>query len=268
MVNLEERIALARDVKRFAVEELGISPNPSFKRVEEDNKKSRFYGVYCSYKDRIESAAGRMGFIRCDNRADWENVSAKWEKAGFDIFAVTWEALSSSVCPITKFLLKAPKHRLVYVILHENSHIHESMNGFNLPYNIDEALACSFGLKGSRLYFSAHAPHMNRVADKQRNNKLSFFDKINHYVSLANESYGRSFEEGRAVLEKADTEIRSFWNLPGKKLNNAYLLSFIYYSEKTKIVWERLKDIHPREYMTNKDLLYEKLAGLLPPKAE
>lgn len=268
MVNLEERIALARHVKRFAVEELGIFPNPSFERVEEDNKKSRFYGVYCSYKDRIESAAGKMGFIECGNRANWKNISAKWEKAGFDTFAITWEALGSRVCPITKFLLKAPKHRLVYVILHENSHIQERMNRFNLPYKIDEALACSFGLKGSQLYFSAHAPHMNRIAEKKINNKLSFFDKINHYISLANEAYGRSFEEGRAVLEKADKDIRPFWNLPGKKLNNAYLLSFSYYAEKTKMVWERLKDIHPREYMANRDLLYEKLAGLLPLKAE
>lgn len=268
MVNLEERIALARDVKRFAVEEMGISPNPSFEKVERDEKKSRFYGIYCSYKDRIESAAGKQGYIKCSNRAEWKNKSAEWEKAGFDTFAVTWEALGFKACPITKFLLKSAKHRLVYVILHENSHIQHDIGKFNLPYKIDEALACSFGFKGTQMYFSAHAPHMNRVADKQRNNKLSFFDKINHYVSLANESYSRSFEEGRAVLEEADREIRPFRNLPGKKLNNAYLLSFVYYSDKTKIVWELLKGIHPREYMTNKDLLYEKLAGLLPPKAE
>lgn len=268
MVNLEERVALAKDVKRFAVEELGISPNPSFERVEEDEKKSEFYGIYCSYRDRIESAAGEYGFIICGNHTEWQNKSVELEKADFDTHAVTWEALSTEDCPMTKSLLESPDERLAYVILHENSHIQHNAHKFSLPYNFDEALATCFGFKGTELYFGARMPKVTEKVIKDRDFIISFFDKINYYLNFADEAYKKSFEEGRAVLEEMDKDIRRYCKYPKKQLNNAFLLSHSYYADKTKIVWERLKDIHPKEYMTNKDLLYEKLKHLLPPKAE
>lgn len=271
MVNLEERISLAKDLKRFAVEELGISSNPSFEKV---SSRKEYYNIYCSRKDRIEPAVNELGTLQFCRGWEW-NDRRRWKKSikelqhqDIDIYPVTFGALGFETCPITRSLLDADIPCLAYIVLHENVHIHCSKNSFNLPLIVEEAVANCFAYSGALAYFNRNDKLMVEHIEKYIQYFFIFDDWVNSYSAALKAAYASGIEKGRAMLKEAHIQLYGNRSREFAPLNNAFFLAQGLYSTNTKKVWERLKDIHPREYMANKDLLYEKLGALFPPKAE
>ena len=268
MRKLEEMVNLVKELKAYAVTELGISENPSFQSVEEGEW---FYGIYVSRTDCIEPYFKNYG--TCETYTDekeWRDRIADLSKYDIDINPVVWEALGFKECQIKKSLLRASKSRLSYVVLHENAHIHCEINNLKVGGQVEESLADCFAFEGARIYFSKNNPDMAKQMTQMQNHYFEFYTSLNELYSRINEAYNRSKEEGRALLETAGDIFSTFRRKKNLKykVNNATLLSHKNYSTHSRQVFEALKGIHPREYMANKDLLYEKLAGLLPPKAE
>lgn len=272
MHKLEDMVNLVKGLKLFAVTELGISENPSFQSVEEGKEKGKwFYGIYTSRTDRIEPYFKDYGpYETYTDEKQWRDRIADLSKYDIDINPVVWEALGFKECQIKKSLLRASKSRLSYVVLHENVHIHCKMNSIDCGRQVEEALADCFAYEGARMYFSKTNPAIVRQITQLQTHYLEFYTSLNELYSKINEAYSRSKEEGRALLETAEDIFRPFRRKKNLKfkVNNATLLSHKNYSTHSRQVFEALKGIHPREYMSNRDLLYEKLAGLLPPKAE
>ncbi|MFH1065757.1 MAG: hypothetical protein V1734_04605 [Nanoarchaeota archaeon] len=267
MYKLEEMVDLAKELKAFAVSELGISENPSFQSVEDGEW---FYGIYTSRTDRIEPYF--KGYPSCEDHKDkikWEERIAELSKYDINIYPIKVEAQGFKECQIKKSLIRNSKSRLAYVVLHENVHIHCDINNIQVGRQVEESLADCFAYEGARLYFSKTNPAMARQMTKLQNYYFGFFDIINKFYPMLAEAYKRSKEEGRVLLETAEKKLEPFRGKnPKRRLNNAHFLCYSKYSTKSRQVFEALKGIQPKEYMANKDLLYEKLKHLLPPKAE
>ncbi|MBU2637668.1 MAG: hypothetical protein KJ955_01725 [Nanoarchaeota archaeon] len=262
MSDLEERVAFVKDLKRFAVEELGVSQNPSFEKI--NLKTSWLYAIYVSLPDIIASPWEGHSGCKCykADKKEWTARKRQFESYGWHIWPQRWEAEGIAECPITKAALKATKTRVAYLILHENTHIHCLINNIELPRDIEEPLADCVAYHGALLYY-------------QRNNAMIYhikqeFDQwakqmkiINKYHSLINEAYSKNPKKVKSLLQAVQKELNM-----SKPANNAFFIAFGRYSLRQFDVFEALRDLHPKEYLQDKGLLYSRFGHLLPQKAE
>lgn len=104
----ERRIKLIKDIKNFAVYRLGISQNPSFRKVKD---LDTFFVVYASRKDSIESVLGRWGNKIFDDKEECQQREKELKSQGYDTLQMTWEAYGAKDCPITKSMIRLSKTR-------------------------------------------------------------------------------------------------------------------------------------------------------------
>ena len=83
----------------------------------------------------------------------------------------------------------------------------------------------------------------------------------NEYTSKLEEAYESNMFKARKIMKEARKNSKKLTaNFP---INNAFFLMRSYYTPYAIPVYERLKDIHPKEYVTNKRKLYELLKKYL-----
>lgn len=266
MENLEERIKLVKDIKKFAVKKLGICENGSFENVSGDKHA---YVVYASRRDKIEPAMGRAYEI-FEKKGDCDILQKELKKRGFDTIQVLWEAWGSEECPITQSILRASKTRLSYLVLHENFHIHCKKKDIKLEPHIEEAVGNVFAYQGSLIYFRDRNPWVIQHIERDFIRDLTYDEFVKRYTDELNKAYEKNPSKARLIFEKAKKEkdqldsegaIKSGFKKSALKsaLNNAYFLMQQDYCRGRKSVFAALKDVDPRLYITNTDLLQSKL---------
>lgn len=267
MSKKEEKITLINEVKNFGINELGISDNPSFTQFADMTK---FFVVYASKKDEIKSVLGKYGNNTFDNPKECQELEDKLKRKGHDTLQMTWEACGIVDCPITSAMINASKTRLTYLVLHENWHIHSRLNKINFPLCIEEAIGDCFAKRGALLFHSSN-PQMQAQIKKDFEEWQQFFAFANKYLPMLNEAYTNDFSQAREMLKNAkqeadelvkditSKEIKQRFQLP---INNAFFLRASYYAPYVTPVYERLKDVHPREYTTDTKLLRKLLKGI------
>lgn len=264
--NIKERLELIRDLKRFAVDELGIPKNPSF---EERTHSKGLHVVYASRKDRLQLPPpqwefGRSGTIQFEQKKYCLGAKRELDTAGFDTNYVYWEAYGSKNCPIFDSLLTCRKTRVAYVVLHEQFHIHAKMRGLSFKLNIEEAIADCFADAAALLFFGSDSSvirKMNKNAEEWK--KLVKF--VNDYTLRLNQAYARDFDEGRALL-KESREVAVEQSICtarfSPQINNAFFLRQGYYASMDEPVQHVLADLHPGDYIKDRKLLLARLKGL------
>lgn len=269
ILNLEERICLVKDIKRFAVQQLGITPNPIFSKVGETDS---FYIIYASRTDRIESVISYTSRNRAfrDIRSCQE-YQRKLESKGYDTLRVRVEAFGDRNCFITKSLLRNSKTRIAYVVLHESFHVHCRQAKINPSRSVEEAVANCFAYQGSILYFQSN-PHMPHHIRQFVKDWMRFYDFANKYLIQLEKTYKEDTPNRKKILIQAKKEakrlskkiqsrnVRERLILP---INNAFFLRIQMYAPMARLVYETLKGLDPREYTTNTGLLYSKFRSIL-----
>jgi predicted aminopeptidase len=255
MGNLENKTKLILDIKKFAVKELGIAPNNSFKRV---NNIDAVYALYASRKDKIKSViGGKWKYKPYENKNDCEKEEKFLKARGYDVLKVKFEAWADKNFQITNSLIACSKTRIAYIVLHENFHIHCEEKKIFLEPSIEESLGDCFAYQGSLEYFASNSSMIGHIKkDFQEWQKFFYF--VNKYATILKESYKKSEAEGRKALIRAEREGKKIQNIV-PPINNAFFVSQELYASMAKPVYEAFKDIEPREYITNRKKIYDAL---------
>lgn len=258
MADLEERIGLVKDIKRFAVKRLGVSENPSFNRV---GGVDVFHVLYASRTEGIESAIeNKWGNRVYEDEDECKKDEEVLQSKGYDVLRMTWEAIGTEDCPITSSMLGCSKTRVAYLVLHENFHIHCRKNPARFSLAVEEAIADCFAYQGALLYFASN-PSMAGHIRRDFREWQEFFDFANKYITRLGEAYNVDKSKGRRVLGDArreaeklsstmiSKEVRERLALP---INNAFFLRMQSYAPMARQVYEAFRDMDPREYVTNR----------------
>jgi predicted aminopeptidase len=262
-MNNLEKIELIKDIKKFAVHRLGISPNPSFKKV---GGGKTFHSLYASRTDKLESII--TGRYRNLGYTDKEKEECKRDEKlliskGHDVLRITFEAVGSENCPITDSMLKSSKTRLAYLVLHENFHIHCIKNPVKFNVAVEEAIADCFAYQGSLMYF-ASKPSMVGNIKRDFEEWQEFYDFANKYILKLENAYEDSKIKGRRLLGNAKREIKKLSENTFSKeikersllpINNAFFLRLKSYAPMARPVYEAFKDMDPKTYVTNRKKL-------------
>lgn len=255
MGNLESKIKLILDIKEFAVKEMGIAPNNSFRKV---NNIDAVYGLYASRKDQIKSIIrDKWEYKSYENKNDCEKEEKLLKAKGYDVLKVKFEAWADKNFQITNSLIASSKTRIAYVVLHENFHIHCEEKNIVLKPSIEESLGDCFAYQSSLEYF-AFNPSMIGHIKKDFQEWQKFFDFVNKYAIILKEAYKKSEAEGRKALIRAGMEGKKIQNI-APPINNAFFVSQELYASMAKPVYEAFKDIEPREYIANRKKIYDTL---------
>lgn len=263
----EEKVKLIRGLKKFCVDEIGIAKNKSFTRIVSLDK---YYVVYASRKDKIESAFGKWGNRIFENKKDCENLTQELEKVGFDTFNASLEAHGDEICQITRSTLLCSKTEISYIIPHENFHIHCNKRGIRLEPSIEEAVGDCFALHAAKLYFKDNL-QMQKLVQKRFDEWLIFDEFVNRNISRLQRAYSQNPEKAKRAMYQAKKEYlltisRKLSEEERKEemdmVNNAFFLRLGYYSPYSRQVYEALRELDPREYIQDKRVLHEKIRGL------
>jgi len=248
---LESKLKLVRDAKRFAVEKLGITENPSFENVGDNGA---FYGVYVAWKHCLDSPFGdAYGRVCFSNEQKAKRYQIKNERRGLDTNFVIWNATSRMDCPITSSLLSKSETRIVEIVLHENFHIHVDIENMWVPRCIEETLSQIFAYFGGLLFFEGRILVIRDIEEKFQN-RLKFYDFINKYIGELIEAYSHGVEEGRSLLGVAQQEAIKSGIKTNLAVNNTFFLSQWCYAVATRVGYELLLGRHPKEYTTRPEI--------------
>jgi hypothetical protein len=265
MNDLEGKIGLIKDIKEFAVDKLGITPNPSFEKV---GAVDFFHVLYASRPDKIESAIkNRFKNLIYEDQEECKKKEEFFNSRGYDVLKMTWEAIGKKDCPITSSMLESSKTRQSYLVLHENFHIHCKENNLSFNLAVEEAIADCFAYQGALIYFASN-PSMISHIKRDFREWQEFYAFANRYIIRLEEAYKQSTRKGRRLLDDAKIEARKLFcdaiskevkdrlNLP---INNAYFLRLKSYAPMAIPVYEAFREMDPREYLTDREKLNAKL---------
>lgn len=260
MSSEDEKVAFIKDVKQFAVKELGIAPNPSFQRISSDDI---FYALYASRKDKLESVIrGKWRHWAFEDKKECKKDEEAYKKNEYDVLSIQCEGVGDINCPITPSLLRATKTRMAYVVLHENFHINIEENRWRFNPAIEEALCDTFAEQGARLYF-AHDNRMLYHQNKDFDEWLTFYNYINTSLNQLTNAYTQSKKAGRKMLQQVKKTAKKIKKVK-YPINNAYFVRQQLYAPFARPVYDALQGLHPKEYTQNRQTLRDALRGLEP----
>lgn len=228
MLVSEEKIALAKDMKRCAVEVIGISENPSFERVSENG--SPFHVLYVSSKDCLDYP-GVMPNINFDSLEEAQKEKKHFEKKGYDTYIRSSPVIGlEDCCDLTSSVLESEVDYLSYMVFHENYHIFSSEKNMGFGWEIEESICDLFAHKASIQYFKEKNPEIVTVIDDYFTSFFEYKKICGEFIEKLEEAYEESVEKGRELLRTAREELTASLSLNpwGKilddELNNAWFL--------------------------------------------
>ena len=260
MTNLEKNIKLVKNIKRFAVEEMGITPNKSFEKVISSEE---FYCLYVSQQDKIESIFDipEDGEFLGDNKDAAEMRRRIFSKEGYHTLLFSFEGYGGEECQISQSLLKDSTCRLAYVVLHENFHTHREKKELNLELCIEEAVGNYFAYQASLIYFKKHDKKVIPYVESDFKWMLKYGDFVNKYLELLNKAYSENkLEKAKELLFDAEIEARELGS--NEEINNAFFLREKNYYAKQIEVFKALKNTQPQDYVRDTTLLLKLLEGI------
>ncbi|MDR2485637.1 MAG: aminopeptidase [Treponema sp.] len=275
------------DIRRFAIEELGLKESANY---------TRYAAIDRDYLAAVVSAAAQDSFTRHEwwfpvvgavpykgffNPKDARREGEKLKKQGLDVWIRQVDAFSTLGWfsdPLYSYMRDYPVYRLADLIIHETLHATIYLKGRS---QFNEALAEFVGSEGSRLYieknFGLDSEEYREMADSQADGAayaafmqeliqaldalyardLDREEKLQHKRLIIQAAQSR-FDTNYGTLFRSDS-YRGFSRLP---VNNAYLELFrLYYSGGGY-----LKDLYDR---SGQDLpRFIALAKTLTPKGD
>ncbi len=182
---LEERLTLIKDIKRFAVEEAGIIANDSFTTTNLELKT-----IYCFFAapKKGEIKATRENYESFYDSNELVRYSTKFSKKKYDKYVRKVEAIGSEDVPITPGLINADTHRLIYIMNHENIHIHFELNNIKINKNLEEPICDYIAFDTAKQYTKKYAPKYTRAIQQYQNKIFRHHQLFNDIITTYNQT--------------------------------------------------------------------------------
>ena len=246
-----------RDVRRFAMEELGLAESANYTRYVELDRDYLAAVVSAAAEDSFTPhewhypVVGRMPYKGFFNADDAKKERAKLEKKGLDVWVRQVDAFSTLGWfkdPLYSYMKNYSDYRLADLLIHELLHGTVYLKGHS---RFDEELAEFVGTEGARLYiekkFGADSAEYRGLTDSETDS-AAFIAFIRELMAELNALYKSDVSREEKLEQKAhiiragqerfaaeyatrfqSENYRAFATLP---INNAYLeLYRLYYGE-------------------------------------
>jgi predicted aminopeptidase len=168
--SLREKLALARSIREFAVSQLQLPNNGSYRQVVLLERPFLIWNVFATATDSIEPQthcfpiAGCVPYRGYFNEAAARDYAAELQSAGFDTYVAGVPAYSTLGWfndPLPSSLLRYPEHEIARVIFHELAHQVVYLPG---DATFNESFASSVEDMGVRRWFNSR-PNAAGLAD-------------------------------------------------------------------------------------------------------
>ncbi len=259
-----KKVKLVKDLKGFAVEELGIPENRAFSRVS--NVRTR-HVVYHSKADEIrpalENSRGWNGF---DDKSEALSLQMELQQEGHHTLYMTWETYANKKkmdCPLTSSMLEASKARLSYLVFHELFHLHCKIDDVKGKLSLEEAMADVFAYTASLEYFPKDKGIIRHYAEFDE--YIKWGDKYLRRLKRAYRTGNgpkvleQAAKEAQEILQKVrGKEVRERLTLP---INNAHFLRLGYYVPYHSQAMKLFGEADPRDLVARTEECYKALRG-------
>jgi predicted aminopeptidase len=260
-------VAQVRDIRRFAMEALGLKESKNYTRYVETERDYLAAVVSACEKDSFTGhewwfpVIGKVPYKGFFDPADARKEREKLEKQGLDVWVRGVDAFSTLGWfrdPLYSYMRNYPPHQLANLLIHEWLHATVFIKGY---VQFNEELAEFVGTEGARLYiektYGPDSEEYRMIGESDRDSAVftAFIreligeleilyrsgvnreEKLRRKEEIIREAQAR-FEAGYDAMFQSDN-YRGFAKL---KVNNAYLeLYRLYYEEDTffKDLYER-----------------------------
>ncbi|MDR2662726.1 MAG: aminopeptidase [Treponema sp.] len=285
-------VAQVRDIRRFAMEELGLKESKNYTRYVEIERDYLAAVVSACAKDSFTRhewwfpVVGRVPYKGFFDPRDARKEREKLEKQDLDVWVRGVDAFSTLGWfrdPLYSYMRDYPPHRLANLLIHELLHATVFLKG---QVQFNEELAAFVGDEGARLYIAktygedSEEYRMIGASDKDSGVFLAFIreliaeletvfaseadreEKLRQKAEIIREAQAR-FDAGYDAMFQSDN-YRGFSKLP---VNNAYLeLYRLYYEEDSffKDLYDRSGKDLPRFIAAAKTLKASGKKGTAP----
>jgi predicted aminopeptidase len=248
-----------RDIRRFAMEELGLRESRNYTRYVEIDREYLAAVVSACAPDSFTRhewwfpVVGRVPYKGFFNAADARREREKLEKQGLDVWVRGVDAFSTLGWfrdPLYSYMRDYPPHRLAELLIHEWLHATVFLKG-QVPFN--EELAEFVGTEGARLYiektYGADSGEYRDIAVSDAESAvyvgfiralIAELEALYHSDLARDEKLARKEEILRDAQARFTAEYDALFQsdnyrgFAALKLNNAYLeLYRLYYQEDT-----------------------------------
>jgi predicted aminopeptidase len=259
-------VELVQDIRRFAIEELGLKMSKNYTKYVQIDKDYLAAVVSASAADSFARhewkfpVVGAMPYKGFFNVEDARKERAKLEKKGLDVWIRGVDAFSTLGWfkdPLYSYMQDYPPDRLADLIIHESLHATVFIKN---QAQFNEQLAEFVGSEGARLYmesrYGVESEEYRAMVSSEENNRY-FVAFIRELIAELQGLYEgplytsdssreeKLLEKGKiikAAQERFDAEYESLFTSPHYRgfsslpVNNAYLeLYRLYYAENAYI---------------------------------
>lgn len=263
--SLKNRIKLIEEIKRFAVDSLGLNPSDNYTSYYDQHKKPILWVITASEPFELKARKWNFPILGTFSyKGHFEKEIADSElnelkKQGFDTQlneVSAWSTLGYLKDPILSSMLEKSEGRLAALVIHELTHgtlfvknnleFNENLADFVGDYGAIHFLESKYGKNSKELeryqfskkYNDAYSQHLLR-GTKKLDSLYKNFDK-----NLTNpEKVRQKIEMISTIINKSDTLLagefqkgllsRKKWILNGNNLpNNAYFIGYLTYQSK------------------------------------
>lgn len=263
--SLKNRIKLIEEIKRFAVDSLGLNPSDNYTTFYDQHKKPILWVITACEPFELKARNWNFPILGTFSyKGHFEKEIADSElnelkKQGFDTQlneVSAWSTLGYLKDPILSSMLEKSEGRLAALIIHELTHgtlfvknnleFNENLADFVGDYGAIRFLESKYGKNSkalerynfSKKYNDAYSQHLLRGAKKLDSLYKSFKKNMNNQEKLRHK-----IELISTIINKSDTLLagefqkgllsRKKWILNGNNLpNNAYFIGYLTYQSK------------------------------------
>jgi len=252
-----EFVRLVTDIRRFAMNELGLAQTRNYTKYVEIDRDYLAAVVSASSKDSFMRhewnypVVGRLPYKGFFNVEDARKERDKLEKKDLDVWIRGVDAFSTLGWfrdPLYSYMRNYPPHRLAELIIHEQVH---ATIFIKEQANFNEELAQFIGSEGARLYmenrFGIDSAEYREMLSSDADSK-TYVGFLQDLIAELDALYSRNIEREIKLNEKekiiADAQTRfnaeyesmftneNYRGLSQMKINNAYLELFrLYHSD-------------------------------------
>ncbi len=263
--SLKNRIKLIEEIKRFAVDSLGLNASDNYTTFYDQHKKPILWVITACEPFELKARNWNFPILGTFSyKGHFEKEIADSElnelkKQGFDTQlneVSAWSTLGYLKDPILSSMLEKSEGRLAALIIHELTHgtlfvknnleFNENLADFVGDYGAIRFLESKYGKNSkalerynfSKKYNDAYSQHLLRGAKKLDSLYKSFKKNMNNQEKLRHK-----IELISTIINKSDTLLagefqkgllsRKKWILNGNNLpNNAYFIGYLTYQSK------------------------------------
>lgn len=267
--SLKAKLILIKEIKRFAIDSLGINPSENYENLFDQKGKPVMWVVTACEKNKLEPYYWKFPFLGKfsykgyfdENKAIEEEKSLKEQGYDTDIGIVNaWSTLGWFKDPIMSSMLKKSPGQLARVIIHELTHGTLYVKN-NIQFN--ENLASFVGDKGAILFLNwKYGETSDQVKDylgdfsdmaKVRNHLLRGTDELNIFYSSQDSAFvmrNKQKEIDRIIVGLDTITLYSKGKLnaiisDSKSINNTFFTDFLTYrKEQNSLEEEFVEDFN------------------------